>query len=338
MKAAVIQGDRVATLIDRPDPQPKDDFVVVKVLTAPMCTEFKRFPGQGRSSAEGHEAAGEVVAVDRPAGVNVGDRVVVQPQAWCGRCDLCLAGDYIHCTNKPDAAAVTGCEAPLATMAQYTLRQAGLLTPIPDDMSIDHASMALCGLGPAFGAIRRLALAAEDTLMIAGLGPVGLGGVIVATGRGAKVIGVEPHPYRADLARRLGAAAVVNPQDHDALEQIRDLTGGRGPDKALDCTAVPEAMRLCIDAVRRRGQVAFVGWGGEIKLVGPADITVKGLAIHGSWHYNLNDAPALLEVIASAADKIDTVITHTFALADIAEAFELQLTGNCGKVLLHPWQ
>ena len=337
MKAAVIQGDRIATLIDRPDPEPKDDFVVVKVMTAPMCTEFKSFPGEGRSSGEGHEAAGEVVAVDRATGVQVGDRVVVQPGTRCGRCAMCRSGDYIHCLSRTDAAAVTGCEAPMATMAQYTLRQGSLLTPIPAGMSIDHASMALCGLGPAFGAIQRMAVSAGQTLLITGLGPVGLGGVIVATQRGARVIGVEPHPYRADLARRLGAEAVVNPRDSDAVEQIRELTGGAGADTALSCTTVPEAMRLCIDGVRRRGQAAFVGWGGELKLIGPADITVKGLAVHGSWHYNLNDAPALLEVIAGADEKIDTVITHTFALADVAEAFELQMTGNCGKVLLHPW-
>ena len=338
MKVAIIEGDRLAAVIDRPDPGPKDDFVVVKVLTAPMCTEFKAYPGEGRSEGLGHEAAGEVVAVDADEGVKVGDRVVVQPQTRCGQCDLCLSGDYIHCETRIDMSDVTQCVLPMVTMAQYTLRQASLLTPIPEGMSIDHASMALCGLGPAFGAIQRMDVSAGETLLISGLGPVGLGGVIVATQRGARVIGVEPHPYRADLACRLGAEAVVNPGDNDAVEQIRELTGGPGPDKALDCSAVPEAMRLCLDAVRRRGQVAFVGWGGKVELIGPADITVKGLAVHGSWHYNLRDAGKLLDVIAHAGRKIDTVVTHTFALDRIAEAFDLQLTGNCGKVLLHPWQ
>ena len=337
MRVATVQGDRIAAVIDRPDPTPADDFVVVKVLTAPMCTEFKGFPGEHVSAGLGHEAAGEVVALDRAGPVAVGDRVVVQPQTRCGLCDLCLSGDYIHCQSRIDAAAVTGCDVPMATMAQYTLRQASLLTPIPADMSIDHASMALCGLGPAFGAIERMAPSAGETLLISGLGPVGLGGVIVATQRGVRVIGIEPHPYRADLARRLGAEAVVDPNDPDAIEQVGELTGGAGPDCALDCTAIPEAMRFCIDAVRRRGRVAFIGWGGKVELVGAKDITVKGLAIHGSWHYIRNDASRLLEIIAAAGEKIDTMITHTFGLERIAEAFEVQLTGNCGKVLLHPW-
>ncbi len=338
MKAVTVQGDRIAAIVDRPVPEPKGDFVLVKVLTAPMCTEFKGFPGDGTSSGTGHEAAGEVAAVDEAAGVKVGDRVIVQPQTRCGTCDLCLAGDYIHCEMRVDMAAVTTCTAPMATMAQYTLRQASLLTPIPDEMSIDHASMALCELGPAFGAMQRMDLSAGETILISGLGPVGLGGVIGATHRGARVIGVEPHPYRADLAKRLGAEAVVDPDDADALEKVRELTGGIGPDKVLDCTAVPSAMRFCLDAARRRGQVAFVGWGGKVELIGPTDVTVKGLAIHGSWHYNLNDAPKLLDVIAANADKLDTMITHTFPIDRAGEAFELQLTGECGKVLLHPWE
>ncbi len=338
MKRVVITGERQAELVDAPDPKPKEDWALVKVHVTPMCTEYKGWVAGRKAKYLGHEAAGEVVEVAQPCRVEVGDRVVVQPQYPCGQCPLCIAGDYIHCETRIDMSDVSQCVLPMVTMAQYTLRQASLLTPIPEGMSIDHASMALCGLGPAFGAIERMAVSAGETLLISGLGPVGLGGVIVATQRGARVIGVEPHPYRADLACRLGAEAVVNPGDNDAVDQIRELTGGHGPDKALDCSAVPEAMRLCLDAVRRRGQVAFIGWGGKVELVGPGDITVKGLTIHGNWHYNLRDAGKLLDVIAQAGKKIDTVVTHTFALDRIAEAFDLQLTGNCGKVLLHPWQ
>ena len=66
-----------------------------------------------------------------------------------------------------------------------------MLVPIPDGISYDHASMACCGLGPTFGAVQRAKLGPDDTLLITGLGPVGLGGVINGTHRGAKVIGVD---------------------------------------------------------------------------------------------------------------------------------------------------
>ena len=104
----------------------------------------------------------------------------------------------------------------------------------------------------------------HDTVLITGLGPVGLGGVINGVYRGARVIAVDSIPYRAEKALELGAAAVVNPTDEDALQQILDLTGARrGVDKAVDCSGVVAAHRLCIDAARRKGQVAFVGECGD---------------------------------------------------------------------------
>ena len=123
------------------------------------------------------------------------------------------------------------------------------------------------------------------------MGPVGLGGVINAVYRGARVIAVESHPYRAALAKNLGAAEVVNPQDEDAVDQIRDLTDGRGADKGVECSAASPAVRLLIDAARRKGQVALVGASGDVKIHGWSDITGKGLTLHGAWHYNLADGP-----------------------------------------------
>ncbi|HMN60123.1 MAG TPA: hypothetical protein PJ988_07150, partial [Anaerolinea sp.] len=98
-----------------------------------------------------------------------------------------------------------------AAYAQYLIKPDWLLLPIPEDISTEHAAMACCGLGPTFGAMQRLAVEAFDTLLICGLGPVGLGGVINAVRRGARVIGVESNPYRAQLALQLGAEIVLDP-------------------------------------------------------------------------------------------------------------------------------
>ena len=85
-----------------------------------------------------------------------------------------------------------------------------------------------------------------------------MGGVVNGVYRGARVIGVDSIDYRAAKALELGAAAVVNPLDEDALEQILDLTtDGRGVDKAIDCSGVVAAHRLCIDAARRKGACGF---------------------------------------------------------------------------------
>lgn len=341
MKKIIISGERRAEVVDVPDPEPKEDWVVVKIETAPMCTEYKTFLGGGPASNLGHEAAGEVVAIAQPGRVKVGDRVAVMPQTSCGCCELCLGGEYIHCQDSINFGDFFGTTDGAATYAQYVVKPDWLLVPIPDDISYDHGSMACCGLGPTFGALERVKAGATDTVLITGLGPVGLGGVINATHYGAVVIGVDANKYRAQLALDLGAAAVIDPTDDDALEQIRGLThDGRGVDHAVDCSGVADAHRLAIDATRRHGTVSFVGESGgkETPLYVSNDMIRKGLHLHGSWHYNRKDTGKLMRIIAQNSQKLDQQITHRFTFKQIQEAFELQLSGQSAKVLLKPWE
>lgn len=339
MKKAVMFGEGRAGVVEVPDPQPKQDWALVKVHVAPMCAEYKAFQAGARGDGFGHEAAGEVVAVAQPCQVAVGDRVVVMPLYPCGRCALCLSGEYIHCQHGHDFAAFTGSADGWATMAQYVLKPSWLLPRIPDDLSYEHAAMACCGLGPTFGACDLLDVNAFDTVLIIGMGPVGLGGIINARYRGARVIAVESHPWRAERARMLGAEAVIDPRDSDALQRILDLTGGVGVDKAIDCAGVVAAHRLCIDATRRKGQVAFVGECHEETPVRISpDLIRKGLTLHGAWHYNLARVPAMMEVIRRSRDLLDLLISHTFPLERVEDAWKLQVTGECAKVLLKPWE
>src|SRR5262249_8773902 len=99
MLVAAMLPDRQAALAEKPGPTPAGDFVLVKVLVTPMCTEYKAFSAGRTGDAFGHEAAGEVAAVAQPGRVREGDRVVVMPQYPCGRCPLCLHGEYIHCRS-----------------------------------------------------------------------------------------------------------------------------------------------------------------------------------------------------------------------------------------------
>jgi L-iditol 2-dehydrogenase len=337
MKIVKITGPRKAELVDVGDPKAKGEFAVVKILSAPMCTEYKSYRDGQISQSIGHEAAGEVVDLAQAGPVKVGERVVVMPQLPCGICPLCLKGEYIHCQNCLDLAKVADYPHGNGTYAQYMLKHDWLLVPIPNNMSIDHAAMACCGLGPTFGAMQLMEVDSFDTVLITGMGPVGLGGVINAVYRGARVVAVSRTPFRANLARELGAEAVVNPEDENALEQIMDLTDGRGADKAVECSGVPARMRLLIDTVRRKGQIAFVGEAGDLTIKVSDDMIRKGLTLHGVWHYNLADTPRIMRIVADSADKLDKLITHTFPMSRVQEAFELQLTGRCGKVVVHPW-
>lgn len=335
MKQIAITGKRECTVVERPEPRVRGEFAKVKITVAPMCTEYKGYLQGESSCCLGHEAAGEVAECGREGTVRPGDRVVLMPSYPCGKCELCQAGDYIHCQHGIDPLRACDSETGKAAYAQYGIKQDWLLLPIPDDISTEHAAMACCGLGPSFGAVQSMGLLAGETVVVTGMGPVGLGAVINASHRNAKVIAVEGSPYRSAKAMELGAWKVVDPADPDALKIVRSLTGGRGADKAIECCAIPAAQRFAVDAVRRKGHVCFVGWGGRLEL---GNMVPDGRTLQGCWHWNLRDAPALYSVIRDNARKLDALITHRFPMDRAREALELQATGDCGKVLLLPWE
>ncbi|MCX7597623.1 MAG: zinc-binding dehydrogenase [Armatimonadetes bacterium] len=338
MLKAVITGHQRAELREVATPRPIGDWALVKVHAAPMCAEYKSFLAGDPVEFLGHEAAGEVVEVAQPCRVKPGDRVVVMPQYPCGKCALCLSGDYIHCENNYDFAGFTGSPEGSATMAQYLLKPDWLLLPIPDNLSYEKASLACCALGPSFGAFDVMGLNAFDTVLITGAGPVGLGAVVNARFRGARVIVVESVPYRAERALQMGAEAVLSPHDEGILTCILELTDGRGVDCALDCAGAVAAQRLCIEATRRRGRVAFVGeCHDELPIRVSPDLIRKGLTVIGSWHYNLSAYPRLMKVI-QGSPLIDLLISHVLPMSHIQEAFELSASHKTAKVILKPWE
>lgn len=338
MQKVVVAGERQAILVDAPDLTPVENWVVVKVHAAPMCAEYKTFVAGAQNTMLGHEAAGEVVAVAQPGRVKVGDRVVAMPLEGCGRCELCRSGDYIHCQQSPDFAAATRQTDGRSTMAQYILKQDWLLMPIPEGVTYERGALACCGIGPSFGAMQRMGVSAFDTILITGLGPVGLGAIVNARFRGARVIAVESVPWRVERARAMGVAEVVDPRDETALAHILELTGGRGVDCALDCSGNVHAERLCVDATRRKGKVAFVGeCYDDLKLRISPDMIRKGLMLIGSWHYNLNDYPKVMRVIQESP-LIDRLISHVLPLHDIQAAFELSASHETAKIMLQPWR
>ncbi|MDP6124143.1 MAG: zinc-binding dehydrogenase [Candidatus Latescibacteria bacterium] len=338
MKKVVITGERNAELVDCAEPVAKGNWVVVKVHVAPMCTEYTIFLDGDVSSWVGHEAVGEVVEVAQPGRVAVGDRVVAMPLTGCGVCALCVSGDYIHCQNAPGVEESTGSAEGVATMAHYLVKPDWLLLRVPDHISDERAGIYCCGLGPTMSALELMNITAYETVLITGLGPVGLGGVVNAKFRGSRVIGVESAPWRVELALKMGAEAVIDPSDSDALEQIVALTDGVGVDCAIDCSGTVAAERMCIDAVRIKGRVAFVGeCGQELSVVASSDFIRKGLTIYGSWHYNLNLFPKIMHVIENSP-LTSLLSSHTFPMSGIQQAFELQTTRQSAKVLLRPWE
>ncbi len=338
MKIAAIFGPREGGICEVPDPRPRGRYVVVKVTVAAMCIEYKLYQQgnvHGSHTALGHEGVGEVVATDCAEKVHVGDRVIIHPFNACGRCAVCQSGNSVYCQNMQDVLNETGNTSGIGTMAQYVVKHEDCLTKLPSEISDDHAVMAHCALGMNFGAMQAMQVSANDSLLVSGLGPVGLGCVINGRYRGAQVIAVDGNPYRAGLAIKLGADYVIDPRNDDASCQVLRHTDLLGATASVETSGFPDAKRLLLDGTRPCGRVALVGWSGELDV---NTIIAKGLTIYGIWYYNLNDASLLLQMIANTGPQLDILITHRYPMSRLKDAWETQLTGKCGKVLLYPWQ
>jgi threonine dehydrogenase-like Zn-dependent dehydrogenase len=335
MKNVAITGPRTCELRDVAEPRAAGDYALIDIKVVPICTEFHQYEqGHPWWRDLGHEATGIVRQAAPNGRIPAGTRVVVMPQNGCGICDLCRIGDHCRCASPRDPAAITGVETGRACYAKRMVQQDWLLLPLPDDISLRHGSMAGCGLGPTFAAAHAMNVGPMDTLLISGLGPVGLGGVINGVTRGARVIGLDSNPYRMALAQELGAAAVLDPREPDVIEQVRALTGGQGADKSIECSSAEAAPATLLQATRVRGEMASVGWGGPVRM---ADVVRRGVTVRGFWHWNhLQDAAAMFWTIRQARPLLDQLITHEFPLDQVQEAWELQRTGQCGKVLLLP--
>lgn len=336
MKRAVVSGVKKISLMDCKMPEPKEDWALVKVHAIPLCTQYKGW--ESGTPVAGHEAAGEVVAIGPcSTKVKVGDRVVVMPGWPCGKCELCVSGEYIHCEHWHNYQEFTGLDTEGDTHVQYLMKQDWLLAPIPDGVSYEKASLACCALGPTFGALERLKAKKQDAVLITGAGPVGLGGVVNAKYRGCRVISVDGVTYRRNKALELGADLVLVPADTDLIKKIRDFTNCNGVDLALEVSGTNGGARTCIDALKRHGSMAFIGENAEFQVHVSNDFIRKGINVCGQWHYNINSIPDIMDVIKNSpvADKI---ITHRFPITQMNEAMEICSSHNCGKVIIDPWQ
>ena len=333
MKAAAITSPGRVEVLDQPRPAASRDLVVIKILIAPMCTEFKQRKTGPEQLTVGHEATGVVVDAGSSTRVAVGDRVVVMPHYGCGFCTLCTSGDHMHCVHQRDVLAETGQSYGTASYSQYVLKPDWLLAPIPDDISLKHAALACCGLGPSFAALQRMNVNALDTLLVSGCGPVGLGAVVQGAVRHARVFAIETHPYRTELAYRLGAERVFDPRTEDVAALVYEATGGTGADAGVETSGAPTAARTLALSARRRGSVSFISWN-DIEL--PALVPL-GLSIYGIWHWNhLTMAPKMWETVRQAGDLLDTMVTHVMPLDEVSAAMDIQDRGECGKIFLLP--
>jgi L-iditol 2-dehydrogenase len=153
---------------------------------------------------------------------------------------------------------------------------------------------------------------------------------------GARVVAVDVGPERRQLAKELGAEAVVDPRDGDPVAALRDLTGGEGVDAALDCTGAAEARVAAVRSARTWGRVCFVGEGGTATFEISPDFLRRQLTVHGSWTFSSVIQHECARFVVKRRVPLGRLITHRFRLEQAAEAYRLFDTQTTGKGVFTP--
>ena len=340
MKGVVMLGGREAEVRDFPVPRPGPNEVLIRMKRSAVCGSDLRLYRKPLSYFEGmptlvmgHEPAGVVEELGSQAHrLKIGARVCLCPHHFgCGHCPQCLAGYPQYCSVdhrvpvRPDSGA----------SADYMVADERNCMILPDELTFEDGALISCIASTAYAAVRRLRPTGDDTLVVFGLGPVGLMGTIMAKAMGARVIGVELVDERRQLCRRLGADEVLDPRSTDVVDAIRDLTHGTGAQMALETSASSAAQQAVIETLRPEGHAVFLGISDEPSTLALGNLIRRGLTITGSLVTPLHYYWDLVEFILrhDLQPKFHRLITHRFKLVDAAEAFRVADSCKAGKIV-----
>ncbi|MGI4952051.1 MAG: zinc-dependent alcohol dehydrogenase family protein [Janthinobacterium lividum] len=348
MRGVVFGGDREVELMRFPDPEPGPGEVVIEMKASGMCGsdlhQYRRPRGGGVMTGlpvnpepviVGHEPAGVVAAVGAGVGrrtARVGQRVMVHHYQGCTACNHCRGGWTQLCQEVPIQVYGNNQH---GGHADYLKVPANTVLPLDDALSFRAGAAISCGTGTAYGALRRANLSGNDTVAIFGQGPVGLSATQLAVAMGARVIALDVSPERLARARQFGAFETIDPRADDPAAAIRELTGGRGVDVAVDTSAAPEARRAAVRSAKVWGTMVCVGEGGELVLDVSPDLLRRQLSVVGSWTFSTIGQAECARFVAERGIDVDALFTDTYTLdeADAAyRAFDRQ-TGGKGVFL-----
>lgn len=337
-------GSRVDIRDDLPVPEPGHGQVLVRVRASTICGSdvraiYREHLGQGaeayRGVVAGHEPCGDVVAVGPGCRRTVvGDRVVVYHIAGCGMCAECRTGYLIGCTSPSRAA--YGWQRD-GGHAEFLLAEEMTCLPLPDTLSYLDGACVACGFGTAYEGLVRAGVSGRDTVLVTGLGPVGLAVGLLARELGAtRVVGSDPQTERRELALRLGSVDVAASPGEELVDAVATLTRGAGAGVAVDASGSPAGRLAALEGAARWGRVVFVGEGGELTVDVSRLLIHRQLTVHGSWVTSLGRMAELLERLVGWGLHPERTVTDRFALADATAAYQLAEAGAAGKVALVP--
>jgi S-(hydroxymethyl)glutathione dehydrogenase / alcohol dehydrogenase len=360
MKAAVFRAVHQKLTIETIEiDQPWGREVLVRTVATGVChSDLHVVDGLGRFALDrpivlGHEGAGIVEAVGADVTtVRPGDHVVACLSGFCGACPQCLAGHPNLCTGgivtRPDGGVPRLSQdgkpfrqfIGISSYAERMLLHENSLVRIDPELPLDRAALVGCGVLTGVGAaLRTSGLEAGQTVAVFGCGGVGLSIIQGARIGGARrIIGVDLHAAKLEMARRFGATETVNGAEDDPVAAIRSLTGGAGVDHAFEAVGSAKLVRQAIESLAIRGTATIVG-------VLPPDAMIEfpWMAIRpeckvqtsrmGSNRFRA-DIPLYLDFYRQGRLLLDEMVTRRGRLGDINEAFRAMKAGEVARTVL----
>ena len=328
MKALVYLGPSKKALREHPKPEitaPTD--AIVRMTKTTICgTDLHILKGDVPSCQPGRVLGHEGIGVIETAGQGVttfkaGDRVLISCITACGKCLYCRKLMYSHCVtggwvlgNRIDGTQAEFVRIPHADTSLY---------PMPDGADEEAMVMLSDILPTGFECgVLNGRVQPGNSVAIVGAGPIGLAALLTARFYApAQIIMVDLDDNRLEVARRLGATAVVNSTDGQAVETIMRMSGGRGVDTAIEAVGVPATFELCEKIVAPGGVIANIGVHG----------TKVHLHLENLWDRNITittrlvdtvSTPMLLNILLSRGIDPTRLITHRFRLEHVLDAYE----------------
>jgi threonine dehydrogenase-like Zn-dependent dehydrogenase len=368
MAEKVVAAVRVAPgqteIRDYPMPDIAEDAALMKMEVAGICgTDVKLYqhPPTKAAVIMGHENIGYIAKAGREftrrKGFKEGDLVFVEHYVSCGKCEWCHRGEYRHCENtdwrnNPDSIRYGYTSAEKAPhlwggFAQYVyLPWNSVIHRVPTGVTPELAGLVTPMANGVEWSLFEGGVGYNSTVLIQGPGQQGLSQTVICKQAGASLVivtGTSKDGARLEVAKTLGADYVIDVQKDDPLARIMEITGGKGVDVSLDCTAgagtIP--ILLGVEALKRKaGTIVVQGEMKEFPNFPLEKVTTKYITIKSARGHSYRACELALAQLASHRFPLEKVTTHRFGLKDVDLAIR-SVGGQGVKDVIHaslmPW-
>jgi L-iditol 2-dehydrogenase len=336
MRAWVLGDPDQLVLREKPVPVPSRAEVLIRIDAVAICaTDLEIIHSGSPASIEGglpfnknftpgHEYMGTVAALGPDVDeFRIGERISVEIHAGCGQCKRCRQGMYTSCLNygKPEKGHRANGFTTDGGFAEYAVNHINTLARVPDTMSDAEATLVVTAGTSMYGLTELGGLVAGESVVVIGPGPIGLLAVAVAKALGASpVILTGTRNGRLSIGRQLGADRVININDEDAVEVVKQLTGGIGADYVVECAGSEATINQAIHMTNRGGKICLAAFPHDPVTMDIAHLVKNNIYAYGIRGEGRSATRRAMALMAEKRFDATKIHTHTFPLADLPTA------------------